>query len=856
MRLDSRGIRRIRERIPANHNPFSYYDKTIISIDTLKRGAEYRTYIEDAQWDIVVVDEAQNAAKRGSTPSQRHKLVDMLSRQCDTMIMLSATPHDGTPESFASLMNMLDPTAIANPSDYSREDIEGLFIRRFKGDIKDQVDTAFLDRDVAVCDTESSAAEESVYELLAELDLATLDEDQRGGFLFKTTLEKALFSSPAACLETVTNRIDRLQRDAESDHRHDLKQLTELRDALQQVDARQFSKYQALVSLLSDPDTGLGWTGTDADDRLVIFSERLETLRFLKTHLTDDLDLPPEAVQTLHGGMSDVKQLTELRDALQQVDASQFSKYQELVRLLGDPDAGLGWTGTDADDRLVIFSERLETLRFLKTHLTADLDLPPEAVQTLHGGMSDVEQQEIVEAFGQDKADVRVLLASDIAAEGINLHYLSHRLIHFDIPWSLMIFQQRNGRIDRYGQDQRPQIRYMATKPAHPKIRGDLRILEVLIRKEEQAESNIDDPAALMGVYDVEKEQQRTGQAMESGETDEEFERELEANVAEESVMDMLLAGEDDDASPSPQDRVADPVSLFDSEFDYLQTALNYFNTAQGMELDIDTYPSRETVRLTATDSIKARFERLPDNAFPSDRVFLLSSDPEEVQDSIRAGRQASTAWPDVQYLWKLHPVMQWVDDTVASRFHRNEAPVLTLPPLPAGERMIICSGNIPNRRGQPVVNEWVGVVFADGVITDRLSFEEVINRARLDTQLANAAPDLDTGALETLLPDAIEAAEQHMLARREEVENKLNEQLQTQLDRLEDLRRRHKRQIEIEFDASDRPEGIVKGEKEKRRRAIKRIFDDFYDWVEDTMTTEKSADIQVVAALTSTQTG
>ena len=61
--------------------------------------------------------------------------------------------------------------------------------------------------------------------------------------------------------------------------------------------------------------------------------------------------------------------------------------------------------------------------------------------------MSDAEQQRIVEDFGRTESSIRILVASDVASEGLNLHYLSHRLIHFDIPWSLMVFQQRNGRI-------------------------------------------------------------------------------------------------------------------------------------------------------------------------------------------------------------------------------------------------------------------------------------------------------------------------------------------------------------------------------------------------------------------------
>ena len=127
-RLDSIGIQRVRSRIPANHNPFYYYDKAIISIDTLKQDSEYRVYLEQAYWDIIVIDEAHNVADRGSR-SQRNRLARLLSRRSDTLIMLSATPHDGRARSFASLVNMLDATAIADP--------EPLHLRRFPSRVGD-----------------------------------------------------------------------------------------------------------------------------------------------------------------------------------------------------------------------------------------------------------------------------------------------------------------------------------------------------------------------------------------------------------------------------------------------------------------------------------------------------------------------------------------------------------------------------------------------------------------------------------------------------------------------------------------------------------------------------------------------
>ena len=122
IRLDSKKIQDIRAKLPSNYNPFFYYDKTIVSIDTLKRDVEYRTHLENATWDIIVIDEAHNVAERGGHQAQRARLAKLLAGRSDTLIMLSATPHDGRSESFASLMNMLDPTAIADIHNYTKED--------------------------------------------------------------------------------------------------------------------------------------------------------------------------------------------------------------------------------------------------------------------------------------------------------------------------------------------------------------------------------------------------------------------------------------------------------------------------------------------------------------------------------------------------------------------------------------------------------------------------------------------------------------------------------------------------------------------------------------------------------------
>ncbi|WP_290652224.1 DEAD/DEAH box helicase [Aquisalimonas sp.] len=431
VRLDSTGLQRVRNRIPSNHNPFHYFDRAIISIDTLKQDIEYRHHLEQAYWDIIIIDETQNVAERGSH-SQRSRLARLLSTRLDTLIMLSATPHDGKPESFASLVNMLDPTAIANPSDYAQGDYrdKGLVIRRFKKDVRDQLKGNFPEREIEVASIPATAVEEAAYASLLEVSFNTLDGGggPGGGRLFRTKLEKALFSSPMACHSTVRNRMARLQRRLER--------------------------------------------------------ERDEARR---TDIVDDLD-------TLHG----------LESSLEAITPDQFSKYRLLLQQLS---GGLGWEPSNPDDRLVIFTESLVTVDFLAEQLPRDLKLSKGALEVLRGDMRDKELMDTVEQFNHCESGIRILLCSDVASEGLNLHHRSHRMIHFDIPWSLMVFQQRNGRIDRYEQTRQPQIRYLVTESEHPKIRGDQRVLEVLVRKDDQASKNIGDPSEFMGLYSQEAEE-------------------------------------------------------------------------------------------------------------------------------------------------------------------------------------------------------------------------------------------------------------------------------------------------------------------------------------------------------------
>jgi SNF2 family DNA or RNA helicase len=293
VRLDSVGLQRVRNSIPSNHNPFNYYDRSIISIDTLKNNLEYRNYLENAWWDIIIVDECHNVAARGSEndPSRRARLARMLSGRSDTMILLSATPHDGSARSFASLMSLLDPTAISDPDDYTRQDFrdKGLVVRRFKKDIRDQVSAEFQERITEPLRQEASPQEEAVFRALLDIPFTQKGVHRAGEEqeLQRVGMQKAVFSSPFAALDSTERRIKLLQAkdDTTEDERMEVLALEEFAVALRAIDAGTFSKFQRLVQHLNSSQ--FRWKRSDPTDRLVVFSERIETLHWLRNALPD-----------------------------------------------------------------------------------------------------------------------------------------------------------------------------------------------------------------------------------------------------------------------------------------------------------------------------------------------------------------------------------------------------------------------------------------------------------------------------------------------------------------------------------------------------------------------------------------
>lgn len=769
-RLDSTALQRIRTEIPANHNPFHYYDKTIISIDTIKQDGEYRNFLEKAYWDIIVIDEAHNVARR-SNNSLRHRAAARLAERCDSLILLSATPHDGKKESFASLMNLLNPTAIKDEKDYGPKDIEGLFIRRFKKDIQSQVKGAFPERLTHTHAIAATAAEENAYHFLAELEFAEIERHRGGQILFKTLLEKALFSSPAACIETIANRLKTISNHAESE-------------------------------------------------------------RFAK----------------------DVETLTALLEALKEVAPQDFSKFQLLLQLLAKKgELSIGWTGKDTNDRLVIFTERIATLEWLAEHLPPALKLKPKQIAVLHGGLSDIDQQEIVEGFGAGDSPIRLLLASDVASEGINLHYQSHRLVHFDIPWSLLTFQQRNGRVDRYGQTEQPNLYYLQTHSDHPRIQGDQRILEILIEKDRQVQENIGDPSEFTGLHSPEAEAEHLAQVIESGTSPEQFSEsfgQLQPSDLDDPFLRTLLGGlpqgDSLEEEASPDDLTALTPSLFDDDYHWARAAFDFTRHRLDHELQLDFDDDQQTIHFTLPQDFRDRHKRLPKEAFAKDRQLSLTTRRDAVMEEIEHCRHEEGRWPDTQLLWEHHPVMGWLNDKILSAFGRNEVPAIALPTLEEGETIVLTSGLLPNRKGHPLVQRWVGVSFLGNKQVSILTLSEVLERTRFGRDsFPNPEQAIATETLQALIPPAVTATQAVLHTAKVETDTALAPLLREQLERLKLFEHERRQQLEFQFEKKDH-------RRQSALREVGNLVEQYEGWIRDTLTTEDNPSISIAALFTS----
>lgn len=782
-RLDSSAIRRMKNSLPAHYNVFDQFQRVIVSIDTLKRDLQYRQALEDTRWDLVIIDEAHNAADRNNkgAASLRARLAALLSRKADALLLLTATPHDGSQESFASLIRMLDPARLPEGTELEREEIEDLVVRRFRHtpEVAEALGQKVKSRKLERHEFEVTSLEERAYEAIAGLEIG---DGERGSALFRVTIAKAMFSSPAACLETVENRLHRK---------------------------------------------------VDSEDATTALQELRETLL--------PLDAPGE-----------------------------FSKYQELLALL----RRWKWTGKKPRDRIVLFSERIATLNWLRKHLAEDLNLPDEAIGQISGGgmEADERSQQVLEDFAQERRPLRILLASDMASEGLNLHFHSHRLIHFDLPWSLLRFQQRNGRIDRYGQEHVPEIHYLVGLSAQPKIR-DMWVLEKLVEKDEAAQRGLSDPAVFMGKGAPEKEEDALVEMVARGVSADDLGTMMEENASTGAFdLDDILFGAFD-AAPQPPTTVANSAfqlygRVFDFATDLLTRMQELGDAPENLRIDRD----ESTIGFTLPDDLKtssdfgyARKGQVDERYMPPEAALkgqvMLSDQRETINTAIAQARFSEDAWPQTQYLWEVHPITGWFIEHARARFGRRKVPLCRLESLSKDEVAVLLQGSVTDRAGRIVDSLWQIVRLSkehgftlgnDGgwKITGNEDPSQFLERSGFDRSAINPGSE-DVRCDDAAIRIAVQRFQEDLHLRAEKLAAGRANFRSEEEARLDTYRGRFERAAQLRFDLlkTDRER-----EAERRRlqdeKEIEALFADWQTWIDNhcEIVRDKTPHVDVVA--------
>ncbi|WP_327393168.1 DISARM system SNF2-like helicase DrmD [Streptomyces sp. NBC_01186] len=445
--VDSEHCARLRRTHSTSANPFRVHPLTIVSLPWL-RGAKAQRLLDEVVpareereedgsrqrrfFDLLVLDEAHHVAPAApkqvyAVDSQQTKLIRRLVPHFEHRLFLSATPHNGYPESYTALLELIDNQKFFRGVDPDKKSRDETVVRRLKSTITNPDGAPrFHTRRTQEIPVDYTESEREVHGMLgsfADLRKRRMAPKAHGGRraadLVTLLLKKRLFSSPAAFLHTVKVYLSHLD-DAQGRTRSAAADVPEWLDA-----------FPDLAAELDD--LGL----TDAEDDALTRS----------TSLTPQED------------GEELKLLRQMERWALTHEAAADSKADALIgKLKAICRPHLHWT----DQRVVVFTEYRDTQKWLFSLLQQHELTDGGRVAILHGGLNAEQREQIRLGFqadpSSDEGRVRILLATDAASEGIDLQNHCHRLFNYDIPFNPNKLEQRIGRIDRWGQRCDPEI--------------------------------------------------------------------------------------------------------------------------------------------------------------------------------------------------------------------------------------------------------------------------------------------------------------------------------------------------------------------------------------------------------------
>jgi len=440
--IDRAKLEEIRSSTELGSNPFDHIPLGLVSVDFLKQ-ERVLEQLDRASYDAVVIDEAHHCMDVGGVQdredSLRRRLAEVLARRCDCLLLLTATPHDGNDRSFASLCELLDPSLVDGRGTLRAERYRPYVVRRLKNHVVDPVTKKCLFRDRVVLPigvkpdphrhAKFMAMQKGLMELLApELRRAFHNKSYADVLAFIALLKRSV-STVEACKSTLSVVADRFE--------------SVLAEKVESEEARR-QRRRTLREYLRKQER-FGTVSTEEEEERT--SLEAEDLAHQLAQIEREIRTGARQAEKVSSIVKRLEELIEMADGA----LSQDPKLDQLVREIE------AIRKEEPKANVLVYTEYVDSQRAAVHALKAVPGIG--IVLTMCGDDSDKVRQARTERFRTQQGIV--LVSTDSAAEGLNLHQRCHHLIHLELPFNPNRLEQRNGRIDRYGQQYEPIVRYL-----------------------------------------------------------------------------------------------------------------------------------------------------------------------------------------------------------------------------------------------------------------------------------------------------------------------------------------------------------------------------------------------------------
>ncbi len=443
---------RLEREVPADQSVYGYYPYIVASIDYVKSERQRPAFLQHCP-ELVIVDEAHGAAEPPGQRREQQMRHDLLKAIASVpsrhLILLTATPHSGIESSFQSLLALLRPEFrdldIGSASEDQVDTLARHFLQRRRADVERWIeDTRFPRRKSEEATYRLSPAYLDLFQGVFEVARNLVRRgDQLGGrgrrlcYWSALALLRSVMSSPAAAAAALQARFkEEPESAADVEAPSDV-----LADSVFDPMEREATEDAAPTAVIEE---------TSAEIRDVFQHRERERFREFARKAADIKD------QALRGIGADAKvdRLTEVVDSLLRQGFN-----------------------------IIVWCRYIPTADYVAEVLKARLGptWPGLAVDSVTGSLPEEARRERVEALGRSQR--RVLVATDCLSEGINLQDHFQAVVHYDLPWNPNRLEQREGRVDRFGQDV-PVVKAILLYGSDNPVDGA--VLDVLVRKARQ----------------------------------------------------------------------------------------------------------------------------------------------------------------------------------------------------------------------------------------------------------------------------------------------------------------------------------------------------------------------------------